>query len=191
MITDTHSFLSSKLRAPTIFLKLVGGIILIVLGGVIALLEDKNRGGALLLLGFFLFIPGSYSSTLLWGAYRGWAGYRYSQVNISVSCEVGKFNHFLLVTGSKLRRLTIMWARGGLFGGMKSVPLAIHRSMAHVNCRGAEERHFGSLRTNLESPGFKGRRRNPLFTWCVMWVCVSYSFVLHELSTVKEYSNVN
>mmetsp|Transcript_67055 Transcript_67055/g.135177 ORF Transcript_67055/g.135177 Transcript_67055/m.135177 type:complete len:98 (+) Transcript_67055:136-429(+) len=61
-------------------LMLVGGIILILLGSIIAVLEDKNRGCAMLLMGLLVFIPGSYSSTLLWGAYRGWPGYRYTQV---------------------------------------------------------------------------------------------------------------
>ena len=59
---------------------LVGGIVLLTLGIVIAAFEDLNRGGALAVLGLLLFLPGSYAATLLFGTYMRWPGYKYSQV---------------------------------------------------------------------------------------------------------------
>ena len=59
---------------------LVGGIVLLVLGAIITILEDFRRGGALLVCGALAFLPGSYSATILYGAYRGWKGYHYTQV---------------------------------------------------------------------------------------------------------------
>lgn len=42
--------------------------------------EDRDRGLAMIVLGSLMFIPGSYASCILYGAYRGWPGYEYSQV---------------------------------------------------------------------------------------------------------------
>ena len=40
----------------------------------------SDRGLAMVLLGFLMFTPGSYASFVLYGAYRGWTGYDYSQI---------------------------------------------------------------------------------------------------------------
>jgi Transmembrane proteins 230/134 len=45
--------------------------------------ESRHEGGkgiAFLILGLMLFIPGSYSSTVLFGAWRAWPGYTYDLV---------------------------------------------------------------------------------------------------------------
>ena len=42
--------------------------------------DDRDRGLAMIVLGSLMFIPGSYASCVLYGAYRGWPGYEYSQV---------------------------------------------------------------------------------------------------------------
>ena len=42
----------------------------------------KNDGHffALWMLGFLTFLPGSYASFMLWGAFRGWPYYSYDEV---------------------------------------------------------------------------------------------------------------
>lgn len=42
--------------------------------------DDRDRGLAMIILGSLMFIPGSYASCVLYGAYRGWPGYEYNQV---------------------------------------------------------------------------------------------------------------
>lgn len=42
--------------------------------------EDRDRGLAMVVLGSLMFIPGSYASCVLYGAYRGWPGYEYNQI---------------------------------------------------------------------------------------------------------------
>jgi len=42
--------------------------------------DDASRGFAMVCLGLLMFIPGSYASTILWGAYRGWPGYHYDHL---------------------------------------------------------------------------------------------------------------
>ena len=42
--------------------------------------EDRDRGLAMLILGSLMFIPGSYASCVLYGAYRGWPNYEYNQI---------------------------------------------------------------------------------------------------------------
>jgi len=66
---------------------LVVGSIFLVLGIVTFLTnamgnkaDDRDRGTAMIVLGSLMFIPGSYASCILYGAYRGWPGYEYSQV---------------------------------------------------------------------------------------------------------------
>ena len=41
---------------------------------------EKEAGYTFLTLGFLLFTPGSYSTFILFGAFRGWDGYDYQQV---------------------------------------------------------------------------------------------------------------
>lgn len=42
--------------------------------------DDRDRGLAMIILGSLMFIPGSYASCVLYGAYIGWPGYDYNQV---------------------------------------------------------------------------------------------------------------
>lgn len=41
---------------------------------------DRERAIAMLVLGSLMFIPGSYASFILFGAWRRWAGYRYEDL---------------------------------------------------------------------------------------------------------------
>lgn len=62
---------------------LVGGTVFLITGLSIFLSQDKkigDRGFSMILLGGLMFIPGSYASVVLYGAYRGWDGYDYSQI---------------------------------------------------------------------------------------------------------------
>ena len=62
---------------------LIGGTIFLITGTVIFLSESRkigDRGFSMILLGSLMFIPGSYASAVLYGAYRGWDGYDYSQI---------------------------------------------------------------------------------------------------------------
>eukprot|EP00616_Rhizochromulina_sp_CCMP1243_P010956 CAMPEP_0118962704 /NCGR_PEP_ID=MMETSP1173-20130426/940_1 /TAXON_ID=1034831 /ORGANISM="Rhizochromulina marina cf, Strain CCMP1243" /LENGTH=70 /DNA_ID=CAMNT_0006910993 /DNA_START=110 /DNA_END=322 /DNA_ORIENTATION=+ len=61
-------------------LMLVGGVALLILGIIFMLKIDAKRGLNLIILGGMLLCPGCYASTILFGAYRGWRGYRYTQV---------------------------------------------------------------------------------------------------------------
>ena len=42
--------------------------------------NDLGRNASALLLGSLLFIPGSYSSFILYGSWVGWNGFSYDQV---------------------------------------------------------------------------------------------------------------
>lgn len=42
--------------------------------------KEKERGLALIILGTLLFIPGSYASFQLYGAWAGWPGYSYAYI---------------------------------------------------------------------------------------------------------------
>ncbi|OQR88226.1 hypothetical protein ACHHYP_07051 [Achlya hypogyna] len=43
-------------------------------------LDGERRGLSFFVLGLITFIPGSYATTQLYGAYKGWPGYDYSQL---------------------------------------------------------------------------------------------------------------
>ncbi|KAF0701327.1 Aste57867_8178 [Aphanomyces stellatus] len=43
-------------------------------------LDGEHKGLSFFVLGLITFIPGSYATTQLYGAYKGWHGYDYSQV---------------------------------------------------------------------------------------------------------------
>uniref|UniRef100_K3X3J5 Transmembrane protein 230 n=1 Tax=Globisporangium ultimum (strain ATCC 200006 / CBS 805.95 / DAOM BR144) TaxID=431595 RepID=K3X3J5_GLOUD len=43
-------------------------------------LDGEHRGLSFLILGLIAFIPGSYASYQLYGSYKGWKGYDYSQI---------------------------------------------------------------------------------------------------------------
>ncbi|CAM9561669.1 unnamed protein product, partial [Pylaiella littoralis] len=65
----------------------LAAVIMLVVGTVMSLLGiwhvwkgDSSRGGHHLLIGGILFVPGSYASTNLLGAYLGWPGYDYSSI---------------------------------------------------------------------------------------------------------------
>ena len=62
---------------------LIVGTVFLITGTAIFLSENRkvgDRGFSMILLGGLMFIPGSYASTVLYGAYRGWDGYDYSQI---------------------------------------------------------------------------------------------------------------
>ena len=61
-------------------LMLIAGLNLLIVGTVLGWYKDRERGMTLMVLGALLFIPGSYTSTLLFGAYRNWPGYSYESV---------------------------------------------------------------------------------------------------------------
>jgi hypothetical protein len=42
--------------------------------------DDRERGLSLIILGSITFLPGSYASYMLYGAYKRWRGFDYSQV---------------------------------------------------------------------------------------------------------------
>ncbi|EWM27896.1 uncharacterized protein Naga_100197g8 [Nannochloropsis gaditana] len=42
--------------------------------------KEKERGLAMIILGSLLFIPGSYASFQLFGAWAGWPGYSYAYI---------------------------------------------------------------------------------------------------------------
>ncbi|KAM3568392.1 hypothetical protein VYU27_009484 [Nannochloropsis oceanica] len=42
--------------------------------------KEKERGLAMIILGSLLFIPGSYASFQLYGAWAGWPGYSYAYI---------------------------------------------------------------------------------------------------------------
>mmetsp|Transcript_27036 Transcript_27036/g.27279 ORF Transcript_27036/g.27279 Transcript_27036/m.27279 type:complete len:118 (-) Transcript_27036:192-545(-) len=72
-----------KTTFAAVFL-LMGGVIFLTLGVVMFLktkgLHNQDRGLAFLVLGGVMFLPGSYASTILFGAWRGWQGYEYDMV---------------------------------------------------------------------------------------------------------------
>ncbi|DBA03920.1 TPA: hypothetical protein N0F65_010573 [Lagenidium giganteum] len=43
-------------------------------------LDGEHRGLSFLILGLIAFIPGSYATTQLYGSWKGWKGYCYSQI---------------------------------------------------------------------------------------------------------------
>ncbi|GAB9472658.1 hypothetical protein Gpo141_00009831 [Globisporangium polare] len=43
-------------------------------------LDGEHRGLSFLILGLIAFIPGSYASYQLYGSFKGWKGYDYSQI---------------------------------------------------------------------------------------------------------------
>ncbi|GLD95671.1 hypothetical protein PINS_up019536 [Pythium insidiosum] len=43
-------------------------------------LDDESRGLSFFILGLIAFIPGSYATVQLYGSYKGWKGYDYSQI---------------------------------------------------------------------------------------------------------------
>lgn len=55
------------------------GSILIYVSTLIGLDEEK-RGLSFLILGLIAFIPGSYATYQLFGAWKGWKGYHYDQI---------------------------------------------------------------------------------------------------------------
>ncbi|CAH0481578.1 unnamed protein product [Peronospora belbahrii] len=58
---------------------LILGSILIYMSILIGL-DDENRGLSILSLGLIAFIPGSYATYQLYGAWKGWKGYHYDQI---------------------------------------------------------------------------------------------------------------
>ncbi len=48
--------------------------------GVQALPAEYDRGVAMCAVGSVMFIPGSYASWTLFGAWRGWAGYTFESL---------------------------------------------------------------------------------------------------------------
>eukprot|EP00611_Tribonema_gayanum_P013148 TRINITY_DN23956_c0_g1_i1.p2 TRINITY_DN23956_c0_g1~~TRINITY_DN23956_c0_g1_i1.p2 ORF type:complete len:143 (+),score=63.07 TRINITY_DN23956_c0_g1_i1:38-466(+) len=63
-------------------LMLIGGSALSLAGAALWLLEpaERERAYALLLIGGILFLPGSYASVNIFGAYMGWPGYSYDAI---------------------------------------------------------------------------------------------------------------
>ncbi|GMH79257.1 hypothetical protein TrLO_g14978 [Triparma laevis f. longispina] len=63
---------------------LIGGITCISLGVYFYLTEKhknvEDRGLALVVLGVIMFLPGSYSSFMIFASFREWPGYDYSQI---------------------------------------------------------------------------------------------------------------
>uniref|UniRef100_A0AAV1UNI3 Transmembrane protein 230 n=1 Tax=Peronospora matthiolae TaxID=2874970 RepID=A0AAV1UNI3_9STRA len=58
---------------------LIVGWILIIISMFIGL-DEENRGLSCFILGLIAFIPGSYASFQLYGAWKGWKGYDYNQI---------------------------------------------------------------------------------------------------------------
>ena len=73
-------------RKRTIFKTVLAAISLFAVGSVMlwlgaqALLVDRDRGIAMLVVGSLAFIPGSYASWTLLGAWCRWRDYRYSDL---------------------------------------------------------------------------------------------------------------
>ncbi|GMH85585.1 hypothetical protein TrVE_jg5183 [Triparma verrucosa] len=62
---------------------LIGGITCMCLGVYFYLTDRRNvedRGLAIFLLGVIMFLPGSYSSFMIFASFREWPGYDYSQI---------------------------------------------------------------------------------------------------------------
>ncbi|CAI5734630.1 unnamed protein product [Peronospora destructor] len=55
------------------------GFVLICISTFIGL-DEENRGLSFLVLGLLAFIPGSYATYQLYGAWKGWKGYDYAQI---------------------------------------------------------------------------------------------------------------
>lgn len=81
-----HHLPPPKTTLAAVGMLLVGSVFLIL--GITTFLtslmgtkaEDRDRGLAMVVLGSLMFIPGSYASCVLYGAYRGWPGYEYNQI---------------------------------------------------------------------------------------------------------------
>ena len=56
------------------------GTILLVRGVNEVTYYDGERGRSMILLGSICFMPGSYASYLLYGAWKRWPGYKWSHV---------------------------------------------------------------------------------------------------------------
>lgn len=48
--------------------------------GIRALPSDRDRGIAMIVIGSLTFIPGSYATYNLYGAWKGWRGYKYAHI---------------------------------------------------------------------------------------------------------------
>ena len=93
---DYESLLRYRARLPQVRPSLppkttLAAIVMLVLGSTFLLIGtsyywahfrdmDGDKGLAMIVLGALMFIPGSYASVVLFGAWRGWRGYQYSQV---------------------------------------------------------------------------------------------------------------
>ena len=56
------------------------GTILLVCGLNVIRNGDRERAISMIVIGSICFLPGSYASWILWGAYSKWPGYSFSQV---------------------------------------------------------------------------------------------------------------
>jgi hypothetical protein len=61
-------------------LLLLGGIIFVSIGLSVFYSGDMSTGTNLLVIGGLMFLPGSYASWILYGAYVRWPGYEFHQV---------------------------------------------------------------------------------------------------------------
>ncbi|TMW69808.1 hypothetical protein Poli38472_001964 [Pythium oligandrum] len=64
----------------------IAAIVLFTLGSVLIWvstrigLDGEQRGLSFFILGLIAFIPGSYATVQLYGSFKGWKGYDYSQI---------------------------------------------------------------------------------------------------------------
>ena len=56
------------------------GTLLLVFGAKELTYYDAARGRSMIILGSLCFIPGSYATYTLYGAYKKWPGYKWSQI---------------------------------------------------------------------------------------------------------------
>ena len=56
------------------------GLIFLILGFSYFFSSSQDKGLPLLILGSIMFIPGSYASYIIYGTWRGWPGFDFSQI---------------------------------------------------------------------------------------------------------------
>ena len=56
------------------------GVVLLLIGTRVLYMGDRERATSMIILGVIAFLPGSYASYILLGAFLKWRGFKYSQV---------------------------------------------------------------------------------------------------------------
>jgi len=88
MLLRSRSRLGTVVRYPppkttlAAMIMLFAGIALLISGLVVYFqnYEGNDRGLPIFILGGIMFIPGSYASYIIYGAWRGWSGFNYNMI---------------------------------------------------------------------------------------------------------------